>query len=232
MESSRIIIAIDGPAASGKSTTAKRLAKRLGYTYIDTGAMYRAVTLKMIRRGIYDRVMNDAELLQQVLDETEVVLNGDQVFLDGQDVTQEIRTNEVSTCVSKISSLKPVREKLVFYQRKMGLARGVVMDGRDIGTVVFPDAELKIFMIADPRERATRRYEELRQKSSTGEAGVTLEALEKEILQRDEEDRQREVAPLRKANDATELDTSTLTIDEQVETIYQMALDVIANVVK
>ncbi|NTV46835.1 MAG: (d)CMP kinase [Chlorobiales bacterium] len=227
-----MIIAIDGPAASGKSTTAKRLAKRLGYTYIDTGAMYRAVTLKMIRLGIYEKVLTDSALLQRVLDETEVILKGDQVFLDGQDVTQEIRTNEVSNCVSKISSLKPVREKLVFYQRKMGLARGVVMDGRDIGTVVFPDAELKIFMIADPHERAKRRYEELRQKSSTGEPGVTLETLEKEILQRDEEDRQREVAPLRKANDATELDTSTLTIDEQVETIYQMALDVIANVVK
>ncbi|NTW50111.1 MAG: (d)CMP kinase [Chlorobiales bacterium] len=227
-----MIIAIDGPAASGKSTTARQLAKRLDYTYIDTGAMYRAVTLKMLRLGIYEKVLTESFLLKKVLDETQVELKGDRVFLDGQDVTQEIRTNEVSTCVSKISSLKPVREKLVFYQRKMGQARGVVMDGRDIGTVVFPDAELKIFMIADPHERAKRRHEELRQKSPAGDAGVTLESLEKEIMQRDDEDRQREVAPLRKADDATELDTSTLTIDEQVETIYRMALDVIATAVK
>jgi len=225
----KIIIAIDGPAASGKSTTAKQLAQKLSYTYIDTGAMYRAVTLKVLRNSLFEKVFSDEAFLRKMLAETEVVLKGEKVLLDGEDVTKDIRANEVSSKVSKVSSLWLVREKLMEYQRNMGNARGVVMDGRDIGTVVFPDAELKVFMIADAKERATRRYAELIAKSSSGDPGVTLQALEREILQRDEDDRTRAVAPLRKPDDARELDTSKMTIDDQVTAIYELAMGVISQ---
>jgi cytidylate kinase len=164
----KIIIAIDGPAASGKSTTAKILAKRLGYTYIDTGAMYRAITLKFLRSPFFEELFADDARLKEFLDSTEVHLEGENVFLDRENVTDLIRSNEVSRLVSKVSSLKLVREKLAEYQRKIGASKGVVMDGRDIGTVIFPDAELKIFMTASVKERARRRYEELLEKSATG----------------------------------------------------------------
>ncbi|ACF12584.1 cytidylate kinase [Chloroherpeton thalassium ATCC 35110] len=225
----KIIIAIDGPAASGKSTTAKQLAQKLSYTYIDTGAMYRAVTLKVLRDAFFEKIFSDELFLKKLLSETEVILKGEKVFLDGEEVTKDIRTNEVSSKVSKVSSLPLVREKLVEYQRNMGKARGVVMDGRDIGTIVFPDAELKVFMIADAKERAKRRYAELKAKSPSGDPGVTLETLEQEILQRDEDDRTRAIAPLRKPDDARELDTSKMTIEEQVAAIYELATDVISQ---
>jgi cytidylate kinase len=219
----KIVIAIDGPAASGKSTTAKLLAKKLGYVYIDTGAMYRAFTLKALSENLLERLLIDESLLKEFVERTEVHLTDAQVLLDGCDVTAEIRSNEVSKMVSKISALKAVREKLSAIQKKLGEAKGVVMDGRDIGTAIFPNAELKIYMMASARERAKRRYAELKSKNSA--LDVSLDALEAEIKQRDEEDMTRAVSPLRKADDAIVFDTSSLTIEEQVERIYELALE-------
>lgn len=216
----KIVIAIDGPAASGKSTTAKLLAKKLGYIYIDTGAMYRAFTLKVLSENLLEQLLSDEAQLRKFVEQTDVRLTDARVWLDECDVTEEIRSNEVSRLVSKISALKAVREKLSAIQKKLGEAKGVVMDGRDIGTAIFPNAELKIYMMASARERAKRRYAELKSKN----ADVSLDALEAEIKQRDEEDMNRAVSPLRKADDAIVLDTSTLTIEEQVEQIYQLAL--------
>ncbi|MFQ3597913.1 MAG: (d)CMP kinase [Chloroherpetonaceae bacterium] len=217
----KIVIAIDGPAASGKSTTAKLLAKKLGYVYIDTGAMYRAFTLKALSGNLLDDLLTDEARLRQFVEHTDIRLTDTQVWLDERDVTEEIRSNDVSKFVSKISALKAVREKLSGIQKKLGENKGVVMDGRDIGTAIFPNAELKIYMMASARERAKRRYAELKSKN----ADVSLDALEAEIKQRDEEDMNRAVSPLRKADDAVVLDTSPLTIEEQVERIYQLALE-------
>lgn len=217
----KIVIAIDGPAASGKSTTAKLLAKKLDYIYIDTGAMYRAFTLKVLSENLLEHLLADEAQLWQFVENTDVRLTDTKVWLDGRDVTEEIRSNEVSKLVSKISALKPVREKLSAIQKKLGEAKGVVMDGRDIGTAIFPTAELKIYMMASARERARRRYAELKSKN----ADISLDALEAEIKQRDEEDMNRAVSPLRKADDAVVLDTSSLTIEEQVDHIYRLALD-------
>ncbi len=147
----RIIIAIDGPAASGKSTTARKVAERLGYTYIDTGAMYRSVTLDVLQKGLLETVRRSPESVSDLLKDIAITFNGDHVFLNGSDVTAAIRDNKVSREVSFISSLKPVRDRLREMQQELGRGRGVVMDGRDIGTVVFPDAELKIFLVADSR---------------------------------------------------------------------------------
>ncbi len=223
----KIVIAIDGPAASGKSTTAKLLAKKLGYVYIDTGAMYRAFTLKALTENILEQLLVDESLLRQFVETTDVRLTDAQVLLDGCDVTAQIRSNEVSKMVSKISALKAVREKLSAIQRKLGEEKGVVMDGRDIGTAIFPNAELKIYMMASARERAKRRYAELKAQNAT--LDVSFDALEAEIKQRDEEDMNRAVSPLRKADDAVVLDTSSLTIEEQVEHIYRLALEIISH---
>jgi cytidylate kinase len=222
----RIIIAIDGPAASGKSTTAKIVAGKLGYTYIDTGAMYRSVTLRVLRSGMLDELRRDAGKVSELLGDMTIEFRGDRVFLDGDDVSDAIRENTVSREVSFVSSLKPVRDRLLELQQSMGAPRGVVMDGRDIGTVVFPDAELKIFLVADPRERAKRRHAELTRKG--GNAVVpTVEELEDEIRQRDRDDEQRTHAPLKRHPDAVVVDTSLLTIDEQVSRVYGLAMDVL-----
>jgi cytidylate kinase len=221
-----IIIAIDGPAASGKSTTAKIVAGKLGYTYIDTGAMYRSVTLRVIRSGLLDALRKDAGQVARLLRNLTIEFRGDAVFLDGEDVSQAIRENTVSREVSFVSSLKQVRDLLLELQQSMGAARGVVMDGRDIGTVVFPDAELKIFLVADPRERARRRHAELSLKGG-GSAVPSVEELEEEIRQRDREDEQRTHAPLKRHQDAVVVDTSTLTIDEQVAQVYGLAMEVL-----
>ena len=224
-ESGKIIIAIDGPAASGKSTTARLLARKLGYTYIDTGAMYRSVTLKALEAGMLERLHENPEEIEPLLDNIDIAFDGDRVFLDGRDVTAAIRENRVSRHVSFISSLKPVRDILKQMQRNMGGRRGVVMDGRDIGTVVFPDAELKIFLIADASERARRRYAELVQKNGDNNSVPSVEELEREILQRDKDDAARAHAPLKKHEDAVEVDTSGLTIEEQVTLVYNLALE-------
>lgn len=219
----RIIIAIDGPAASGKSTTARKVAHLLGYTYIDTGAMYRSVTLKALKQGVLDSLHHSPESVSGLLHDIVIHFEGDHVFLDGEDVTAEIRSNQVSREVSFISSLKPVRDRLREMQQQLGRQRGVVMDGRDIGTVVFPDAELKIYLVADARERAKRRHAELTAKSAEGVELPDLDSLEKEITKRDRDDAEREHAPLKKHPEAYEIDTSAMTIERQVEMVCQLA---------
>ena len=219
----KIIVAIDGPAASGKSTTARLLARKLGYIYIDTGAMYRSVTLKAIEAGLMEHLHDHPDDVMSLLENIAIAFEGERVLLDGRDVTEAIRENRVSRHVSFISSLKPVRDALKQMQRDMGKKRGMVMDGRDIGTVIFPDAELKIFLVADASERAKRRYAELVQKSGDRNSVPSVEELEKEILQRDKSDAGRALAPLKKHEDAVEVDTSGLTIEEQVALVYNFA---------
>lgn len=220
----RIIIAIDGPAASGKSTTARNVARQLGYTYIDTGAMYRSVTLKAIRLNMLDELKRSPGSVDVLLKDISIRFRDDSIFLDGTDVTDAIRENLVSREVSFISSLKPVRDRLRVMQQELGQQRGVVMDGRDIGTVVFPDAELKVFLVADALQRAKRRYAELASKSTGATTLPSLAMLEKEIRERDRADQEREHAPLKKHPEAVEIDTSALTIDEQVRNVYDLAL--------
>lgn len=222
-----IIIAIDGPAASGKSTTAKLVAERLGYLHIDTGAMYRAMTLKVLRTQISSQDWTSIAKLAGV---TSITLEKNKknlidVLLDGEIVSDEIRLPEVTNNVSNVSTVSTVRSLMVQEQREMGKDGGIVLEGRDIGTVVFPDAELKIFMIADPRARAVRRKKELEQKG----VDVTLDELEKEIRERDKIDSSREVSPLTKADDAITLDTTELTIEQQVEFIVSRAKEIIGK---
>jgi len=200
------------------------VAQRLGYTYIDTGAMYRSVTLKALQKGIVDALRCSSGSISSLLDGLAIHFDGDRVFLDGTDVTAGIRDNRVSREVSFISSLKPVRDRLKEMQQELGKRGGVVMDGRDIGTVVFPDAELKIFLVADARERARRRYAELIAKSPEGSDIPNLDVLEEEIRKRDRDDAEREHAPLIKHPDAYEIDTSDLTIEQQVERVCNLAL--------
>jgi cytidylate kinase len=223
-ELKKITIAIDGPAASGKSTTAKLVAHKLGYLHIDTGAMYRALTLKALDEKID---LNDKKeivhLAQTSTIRLEVKDGTTKVFLDGGEVTKRIRTQQVNRSVSTVSSYKGVRELMVQAQQQMAASGGVVLEGRDIGTVVLPKAELKIFMIASVEERARRRKKDL--------ALVGIEAdqddLVKEIGARDQKDSTREASPLRKAPDAIELDTSNLTIEEQVNFILERAKEII-----
>lgn len=223
-KSGKIVIAIDGPAASGKSTTARLVARRLGYLHLDTGAMYRAMTLRMLREGI--RLDREDEVARVARD-TDIVLarskDGNRVFLQGEDVTEEIRMPEVTQHVSTVSSYPAVRAVLVQQQRKLAENGGVVLEGRDIGTVVFPDADLKIFMVADVAERARRRKEDLRR------SGVEIgeDEVVREISERDRKDSSRETSPLRRAEDALELDTSNLSIEEQVEFIVQAAGEIL-----
>jgi cytidylate kinase len=226
IEKKPIIVAIDGPAASGKSTTARILAGRLGYNYIDTGAMYRSVTLRVLRDGLLDLLRRDESIIAGLLRTITIGFRGDRVLLDGEDVTEAIRENQVSREVSFISSLKAVRDKLRELQQEMGRTRGIVMDGRDIGTVIFPDAELKIFLVADPSERAKRRHAELSLKAN-GAVVPTIEELEQEIIRRDRDDEQRTHAPLKRHPDAILLDTSKLTIDEQVGFVYDQVMNII-----
>lgn len=212
----RMVIAIDGPAASGKSTTAKLVAKKLGYLYIDTGAMYRAMALKAQQQNVSLRDMDSVErMLESTVIEQKTGPDGVLTFLDGRDVSQEIRTPEMSLAASDISAISAVRKRLVRLQQDMGRHGGVVMEGRDITTVVFPKAEVKVFMKASITERARRRMEELKSKGI--EAGQ--EEIEKQIELRDEQDSQREDSPLTCSPDALVIDTSALTIDQQVKMV-------------
>ena len=217
-KNAKIIIAIDGFSSCGKSTFAKQIAARLGYIFIDTGAMYRAVTLYALEHGAIRSGMIDEEAVERLLDEISITFRfnpergASDISVNGDRVEGKIRTIEVSNCVSGVSAIPAVRRKLVAMQQEMGSRRGVVMDGRDIGTVVFPDAELKIFMTADPRVRAQRRYDELRAK---GDA-VSLEEIERNVRERDAADMSRTVSPLRQASDAVVLDNSCMTVEEQM----------------
>ncbi len=213
----KIIIAIDGYSSSGKSTMAKSLARRIGYRYIDSGAMYRAVTLYAMRHGMIDaQGVVDRDSLSRTLDDIDinfkVCADGQHTLLNGEDVEREIRTIEVSDHVSPIAAVPEVRASLTSMQKSFGVEKGIVMDGRDIGTAVFPDAELKIFVDASARTRAQRRYDELRSK---GDTTVTFDQVLANVESRDHIDRTREVSPLRKADDAISLDNSTMTPAEQ-----------------
>lgn len=219
----KITIAIDGFSSCGKSTMAKDLAKEIGYIYIDSGAMYRAVTLYSLQQGIFGADGIDEVRLQQEMEQIHIsfqlntTTRRPDTYLNGVNVEQQIRTMEVSSHVSPIAALPFVREAMVKQQQEMGKAKGIVMDGRDIGTTVFPDAELKIFVTASPEIRAQRRYDELKAK---GEQANLQEILEN-VKQRDYIDQHRETSPLRKADDALLLDNSQLTIAEQKEWLYQ-----------
>jgi cytidylate kinase len=216
----RIIIAIDGPAASGKSTTARLLARRLDYTYLDTGAMYRACALKAFRLGI---CLDDSEAIAGMLEGIRIELlptsAGNAVMLDGEDVSEAIRDHQISRLASDVSALPEVRHKMVDLQRRMASGGGVILDGRDIGTYVFPQAELKFFLIADPRVRAERRWKELKAKGME----TDLESVLTDLLQRDKNDQSRALAPLKPAPDAIVVDTGGLSIEGQVEVLYQYA---------
>ena len=220
MHPHHFVIAIDGPAASGKSTTARRAAQELGFLHLDTGAMYRAFTLKVIRAGVDP---TDTSAVGRLVGVTHIELRrpngGLQVLLDGEDVTRAIRSEDVTGAVSQVSSLRAVREAMVREQRRAAEQADVVAEGRDLGTVVFPDADLKFFMVAGIASRARRRQAELRI------AGVEtdLDELIAAIAERDRLDSTREESPLRKAPDAIEIDTSDLTIDEQVACVTRIA---------
>ncbi|HQE62105.1 MAG TPA: (d)CMP kinase [Candidatus Latescibacteria bacterium] len=211
-----MVVAIDGPASSGKSTTAREVAKVLGFTHIDTGAMYRALTLAALRRNV--RLEDDEELMR-LAREVRIELGQENgvpwVKLDGEDVSQAIRTPEVDRHVSRVSEVAGVREEIVRQQRVLAGSRDVVMEGRDIGTVVFPNAEVKVFLVADPVTRARRRKAELEQR------GIVrpLEEILSEIVRRDEYDSSRAVSPLKRAEGAEDLDTSELSIQQQVDEV-------------
>jgi cytidylate kinase len=216
----RLVIAIDGPAASGKSTTARLVAQRLGYLHIDTGAMYRAITLLAIEQQI---PLRDIEGIGDLAQRTKISLerseSGNRVYVDGREVTQEIRSAAVTKNVSAVSSYQVVRDVLVREQRQMAEGGGVVLDGRDIGTVVLPNADVKIYMVAHVSERVKRRRLEL----EAAGAVVQPANLEREILERDRLDSTRAASPLRKAPDAIEVDTSDLTIEQQVQFVVDQA---------
>lgn len=211
-----IRIAIDGPGGAGKSTIAKLVGNKLGLEYIDTGAMYRAIGLKLDREGIKP---DDIISIRNMLEETAIDFVNGRIILDGVDVSDVIRTQEISKLASIYSQVPEVRSKLIDIQRRIAAGKGVIMDGRDIGTNVLTDAELKIFLTADPMVRARRRYDELKAKG----VKTILDDIYEEIKDRDYQDMNRKLNPLVKAEDAAMVDTSDMTIDEVVNTIVSMA---------
>jgi cytidylate kinase len=220
----QIIIAIDGPAASGKSTTARSVAKKLGYRYIDTGAMYRAITVKVLDTGIDPRDTNAiTDLIKHTTVAQEESGNGPRFLLDSVDVTDRLRTPKVDRAIGPVCEVPALRRKMVTLQRQLGKNGGVVLEGRDIGTVVFPHAELKVFLIADVSERAHRRVKDLRKQGLPQD----IETAVHEITARDRRDTGRHLSPLSKAEDARELDTTNLTIEEQVDIIVGWAKAII-----
>ena len=213
-------IAIDGPAGAGKSSIAKALSKRLGYIYIDTGAMYRAVAIFFLENNVADGTDSRIESL---LDKLEISIKyedgAQKVILNGEDVTGKLRLEEIGKLASKFSAIGSVREKLVALQRKLAQKENVVMDGRDIGTVVLPNADLKIYLSASSKVRAKRRYLELLEK---GQTDLDINDIEDEIIKRDEADMNRDISPLKQADDAYYLDSSDMTLEEVVSKILSM----------
>lgn len=222
--SKRIVIAIDGPAGAGKSTVAKAVASRLSFIYIDTGAMYRAVALWAARAGVAE---SDVHKLEQLAREASVTFEAgtQRVFLNGEDVTAAIRTPEVSALASRVSAIPGVRRALVEKQRELAGETSVVMEGRDIGTVVFPDANIKVFLDAPSDVRASRRTRELAEKGEGVDGAVTAQ----ELAERDQRDRTRSEAPLVQAPDAVYIDSASLTVPEVVETILKVVRDRTTN---
>ncbi len=231
LEDKKIIIAIDGHSSTGKSTVAKDLAKALHYIYVDTGAMYRAVTLYAMRHGFIDESHFNQQKLEQELPGIKIKFEMNpntslaEVLLNGENVENEIRTLAVSKHVSKIAAVSAVRKKLVEQQHQMGKDKGIVMDGRDIGTIVFPYAELKLFMTATAKDRAERRFLELNERGEN----VTYEDVLKNVVNRDHIDSTRKDSPLKKAEDAIKIDNSNLTLQQQFEQILQLAQTAIKN---
>lgn len=227
----KITIAIDGYSSTGKSTVAKQLADYLGYIYVDSGAMYRAVTLFAMQNGIISKENFDIEKLKKLLPSIQLEFKKKpdwskaHIFLNGKDVENDIRNLEVSEFVSPIATIPEVRTKLVAQQQEMGLLKGVVMDGRDIGTVVFPNAELKIFMNASAEKRAERRYKELTDRGDS----VKFKDVLRNIEERDNIDTTRKDSPLKKASDAIEIDNSDINIEDQFHTVLQLVKDRIAG---
>ena len=217
-----MIIAIDGPAGSGKSTIARLIAKDKGLIYLDTGAMYRLVTLKALNKGILgNNDLNYLEEIKKLLDNLNIDIKENGFYLDNVDVSEEIRKPIVSENVSDVAAIREVREKLADLQRKFSESKNVILDGRDIGTVVFPNADLKIFLIADAKERAKRRYKELVEKGEN----VEIEEIYENILKRDKIDSTRKESPLKKAEDAIEVDTTSKNVEEVKNEILRMIND-------
>lgn len=216
----RLSIAIDGPAGAGKSSVSKILARRMGYTYLDTGAMYRAVTYESLRRGLTEA----ADIIAMARDLAMTVAPGEdrmRVFIGGEEVTAHLRTAEVSEAVSRVSAIPEVREVMVALQRTLSAEGGTVLDGRDIGTVVLPHADVKIFLTASPHTRALRRYREL----GGSESGLTVEGIEEDIRKRDLMDSTRAASPLAAAEDAVHLDNSDLTLEETAEAMMKICME-------
>ena len=214
-----MIIAIDGPAGSGKSTIARLIAKDKGLIYLDTGAMYRLVTLKALNKGILgNNDLNYLGEIKKLLDNLNIDIKENGFYLDNVDVSEEIRKPIVSENVSDVAAIREVREKMVDLQRKFSESKNVILDGRDIGTVVFPNADLKIFLIADAKERAKRRYKELVEKGEN----VEIEEIYENILKRDKIDSTRKESPLKKAEDAIEVDTTSKNVEEVKNEILRM----------
>ncbi len=230
VENKKIVIAIDGFSSCGKSTMAKELAKRIGYIYVDSGAMYRAITLYCLEHGLIAGDVVDEAALKDALSDISVTFklneNGlPETYLDGKNVEREIRTMAVSDKVSQVSAIPFVRKALVALQQALGKEKGIVMDGRDIGTTVFPDAELKVFVTASPETRALRRCEELTAKG----ADVSYESVLENVKKRDYIDQHREESPLVMAQDAVLLDNSTLSIEQQNEWLYNKYKEVVSK---
>lgn len=213
----KINIAIDGPSAAGKSTISKKIAEKLNYVHLDTGAMYRCVALKALRNGI---ALDDEDKLSNLMEDILIKPTPDgKFYLDGEDVSLDIRQDEISTAASDVSKVAIVREKLVALQQKIAEDKGIIMDGRDIGTVVLKDAELKIYLTATCEARAMRRF---LQNKENGILTNDYEQILEDIRKRDEQDMNREISPLRKAYDAIEIDSSDLEIDEVVEKVMEL----------
>lgn len=213
-----MIIAVDGPAGSGKSTISKLLAKELGLVYLDTGAMYRLFTLKMLKENVS---FSDSHKIDELLENLNINIENDRFYLDGKDVSEEIRKTDVAANVSKTAAIKEVREKMVNLQREFSKSKNVILDGRDIGTVVFPEADIKIFLVADAKERAERRFKELHEKGEN----ISLDNIYENILKRDRLDSTRENSPLKKANDAIEVDTTGKNIEEVKNIILNLYIN-------
>lgn len=216
MVATNITIAIDGPAGAGKSTVAKKVANKLSIEYIDTGSMYRALTYKVLKNGLNPKSKEDVISL---IENTSIDFKNNHIFLDGINVDKEIRDNIINNNVSYIAIIKEVREAMVKLQQNMAKTKSVIMDGRDIGTVVLPDASYKFFITASVEERANRRFKELKEK---GELSITLDQIKKEILERDKIDSTRKISPLIQGKDSIVIDTTNKTIEECVEEIISI----------